>query len=313
MPPGRAQPACTPRRARWERTRTPAPPPAHPWTQAEYGNKWSEIAKHIPGKTGQQCAQRWRHRVNPNISRCAHVLGRIWGLFPRQPANLRHLGCRKGVGSRLQWAGNLRGAHGSGSLSVHGGGSVSFFPVFVRSGWVAERRRGPHTGRRLLHCRVPVRTSRRPHTAARQALALGPAGRSGRVTRTRSWRRSSRNGATAGRRSRAGEWAGRARPGRAGQGRAGVKGGQRGLAGWLPAGRPAALCKRLEGSRGRRSLAGAHPSRAAASAPSQCPASPRAPSHPARPLARPPAPPGTVDCSVQGRPEPYQLHPISNP
>lgn len=99
------------------------------WTEAEddllalwqsrVGNKWSEVAKHIPGKTGQQCAQvslpesfgdeadrrgspkstrhgclrgccpgspcaylppidrppvsplsqRWRHRVNPNISR----------------------------------------------------------------------------------------------------------------------------------------------------------------------------------------------------------------------------------------------------
>ena len=27
------------------------------------------MAKHIPGRTGQQCAQRWRHRVNPNIRR----------------------------------------------------------------------------------------------------------------------------------------------------------------------------------------------------------------------------------------------------
>ncbi|MEO2190998.1 MAG: Myb-like DNA-binding domain-containing protein [bacterium] len=49
------------------------------WTDAEdellymwqqrIGNKWSEVAKHIPGKSGQQCAQRWRHRVNPNIKR----------------------------------------------------------------------------------------------------------------------------------------------------------------------------------------------------------------------------------------------------
>ena len=37
--------------------------------QAEYGNRWAEVAKHIRSKTGQQCAQRWRHRVNPNISR----------------------------------------------------------------------------------------------------------------------------------------------------------------------------------------------------------------------------------------------------
>ena len=37
--------------------------------QQRVGNMWSEIAKHIPGKSGQQCAQRWRHRVNPNIKR----------------------------------------------------------------------------------------------------------------------------------------------------------------------------------------------------------------------------------------------------
>jgi hypothetical protein len=37
--------------------------------QQRIGNKWAEVAKHIPGKTGQQCAQRWRHRVNPNIKR----------------------------------------------------------------------------------------------------------------------------------------------------------------------------------------------------------------------------------------------------
>ena len=37
--------------------------------QKKVGNKWSEVAKHISGKTGQQCAQRWRHRVNPDIKR----------------------------------------------------------------------------------------------------------------------------------------------------------------------------------------------------------------------------------------------------
>ncbi|GIL46864.1 hypothetical protein Vafri_3480 [Volvox africanus] len=35
--------------------------------QALYGNKWSLISKHIPGRNGQSCAQRWRHKVNPNI------------------------------------------------------------------------------------------------------------------------------------------------------------------------------------------------------------------------------------------------------
>ena len=50
-----------------------------PWTTAEdlklqqmqekYGNKWATVAASLPGRTGQQCAQRWRHRVNPNIRR----------------------------------------------------------------------------------------------------------------------------------------------------------------------------------------------------------------------------------------------------
>ena len=31
--------------------------------------RWSQVAKYIPGRTGQQCAQRWRHRVNPNIKK----------------------------------------------------------------------------------------------------------------------------------------------------------------------------------------------------------------------------------------------------
>lgn len=35
-----------------------------PQPQAKVGNKWSVIAQYIPGKTGQQCAQRWRHRVS---------------------------------------------------------------------------------------------------------------------------------------------------------------------------------------------------------------------------------------------------------
>jgi len=50
-----------------------------PWTKQEdlklqhmqekYGNKWATVASQLPGRTGQQCAQRWRHRVNPNIRR----------------------------------------------------------------------------------------------------------------------------------------------------------------------------------------------------------------------------------------------------
>eukprot|EP00963_Diacronema_lutheri_P005508 scaffold431_cov334-Pavlova_lutheri.AAC.23 len=37
--------------------------------QKKFGNRWSIVAKHIPGRNGQQCAQRWRHKVNPEINR----------------------------------------------------------------------------------------------------------------------------------------------------------------------------------------------------------------------------------------------------
>eukprot|EP00793_Prasinoderma_coloniale_P005993 PRCOL_00004467-RA len=35
--------------------------------QGKLGNRWSAVAQHMPGRTGQQCAQRWRHKVNPII------------------------------------------------------------------------------------------------------------------------------------------------------------------------------------------------------------------------------------------------------
>jgi hypothetical protein len=40
-----------------------SPALSFPFAQSKVGNKWSEVAKHIPGRTGQQCAQRWRHKV----------------------------------------------------------------------------------------------------------------------------------------------------------------------------------------------------------------------------------------------------------
>ena len=39
--------------------------------QGKVGNRWSEVAKHIPGRTGQQCAQRWRHKVSPVLVKSA--------------------------------------------------------------------------------------------------------------------------------------------------------------------------------------------------------------------------------------------------
>ncbi|EEH59189.1 uncharacterized protein MICPUCDRAFT_9060, partial [Micromonas pusilla CCMP1545] len=33
----------------------------------KHGNRWAAVADEFPGRTGQQCAQRWRHKVNPSI------------------------------------------------------------------------------------------------------------------------------------------------------------------------------------------------------------------------------------------------------
>ena len=45
--------------------------------QAVHGNKWSVVAQYIPGRTGQQCAQRWRHKVRSSVVSMA-VLFRLW-------------------------------------------------------------------------------------------------------------------------------------------------------------------------------------------------------------------------------------------
>ena len=36
---------------------------------AEHGNRWAEIARHIEGRTDQQCMGRWTRHLDPNISR----------------------------------------------------------------------------------------------------------------------------------------------------------------------------------------------------------------------------------------------------
>lgn len=38
-------------------------------SQEIHGNRWALVAAELPGKTGQQCAQRWRHKVNPAIKK----------------------------------------------------------------------------------------------------------------------------------------------------------------------------------------------------------------------------------------------------
>eukprot|EP00227_Mantoniella_beaufortii_P013138 CAMPEP_0197591812 /NCGR_PEP_ID=MMETSP1326-20131121/13930_1 /TAXON_ID=1155430 /ORGANISM="Genus nov. species nov., Strain RCC2288" /LENGTH=233 /DNA_ID=CAMNT_0043157371 /DNA_START=355 /DNA_END=1052 /DNA_ORIENTATION=+ len=34
-----------------------------------HGNRWALVAAELEGKSGQQCAQRWRHKVNPAIKK----------------------------------------------------------------------------------------------------------------------------------------------------------------------------------------------------------------------------------------------------
>lgn len=36
--------------------------------QGRVGNRWSEVARYIPGKTGQQCAQVWRAGLAPPLA-----------------------------------------------------------------------------------------------------------------------------------------------------------------------------------------------------------------------------------------------------
>jgi hypothetical protein len=63
------RPSSTPSNLTPNQTNTPTKQPKQQKQQGKVGNRWSEVAKYIPGRTGQQCAQRWRHKVNPAIRR----------------------------------------------------------------------------------------------------------------------------------------------------------------------------------------------------------------------------------------------------
>lgn len=36
---------------------------------SQYGNRWAEIARHMDGRTDQQCMGRWTRHLDPSISR----------------------------------------------------------------------------------------------------------------------------------------------------------------------------------------------------------------------------------------------------
>ncbi len=57
--------------------------PAQTLKQEICGNRWALVAAELPGKTGQQCAQRWRHTTASHATphkNLAHPL------TPRPPA-----------------------------------------------------------------------------------------------------------------------------------------------------------------------------------------------------------------------------------
>jgi len=62
--------------------------------QEIHGNRWALVAAELPGKTGQQCAQRWRHKVNPAIKKEKWTSG-------RSDLNRGTVSKKRGVGSVL--------------------------------------------------------------------------------------------------------------------------------------------------------------------------------------------------------------------
>lgn len=43
--------------------------------------KWSNIAKHLPGRIGKQCRERWHNHLNPNIRKDSWTIEEEWLLF----------------------------------------------------------------------------------------------------------------------------------------------------------------------------------------------------------------------------------------
>lgn len=44
-------------------------------------NKWSQIARHIPGRLGKQCRERWYNHLSPAINRAEWTSEEEWLLF----------------------------------------------------------------------------------------------------------------------------------------------------------------------------------------------------------------------------------------
>lgn len=94
--------------------------------QSIIGNKWSEISQHIPDKSGQQCAQRWRHRVNPSINRARWT--------PEEDEHLIELVAQHGNA----WAVIARGMVGRTDQQCMGRWKRTLDPAVVKGKWSEE-------------------------------------------------------------------------------------------------------------------------------------------------------------------------------
>ena len=99
--------------------RPPAPPP-------QLQTSWSSVAKRIPGRTGQQCAQRWRHKLNPTIRKDKWT--------PAEDATLRELVLQRGAA----WADIARALTGRTDQQCMGRWRRHLDPSIRREDWAPE-------------------------------------------------------------------------------------------------------------------------------------------------------------------------------
>jgi len=84
------------------------------------GRSWSAVAKKVVGRTGQQCAQRWRHKVRTNLGLTEGGLVSPARSYAGAPGRARARGgapslCRSGARGALQ---NMRAARTAGRAAA---------------------------------------------------------------------------------------------------------------------------------------------------------------------------------------------------
>ena len=61
-------------------------------SSAQHARRWCMVAKKISGRTGQQCAQRWRHKVSHSVSvlRCRSQISKAMHMKTSGALHRRH-------------------------------------------------------------------------------------------------------------------------------------------------------------------------------------------------------------------------------